>query len=87
MLCRGCGHFAFFQLGFEGGVGITVHRIVGEGLRPLLAGIVIKELYDEGLLVERLLGFQFGLALERGVRLGGRMKRLLLGSGLLVGLL
>lgn len=54
------------QLGLEGGVGVSVGRVVGEGLRALLAWVVVEELDDEGLLAEVLRG-----ALLRHFRSGG----------------
>ena len=52
--CRPLAAFPSLQLGLEGRVGVSVGGVVREGLRALLAWVVIEELNDEGLLGEVL---------------------------------
>lgn len=58
--CWPLASFPSLHLGLEGGVRVAMSRVVGEGLRTLLAWIVVKELDDEGLLGEVLGVPRFG---------------------------
>lgn len=58
--CWPLAAFPPLQLGSECGVRVSMGGVVGEGLRALLAWVVIKELNDESLLSEVLGGRLFG---------------------------
>lgn len=55
------------HLGLQGGVGLGQDGVVGERLRALLSGVVIKELDDEGLLAQVLVGGLLGRLCRGGL--------------------